>query len=84
MEQREVARHHFDLRRHAAQRGGDPRRARRVTLEIKKRTSKKTSPFRDEGYVGYERKDDGKYKDDKGKPHHRRAAFREASRRRSR
>jgi hypothetical protein len=26
------------------------------------------SPFRDEGYVGYERKDDGKYEDDDGKP----------------
>jgi hypothetical protein len=29
---------------------------------------KKLSPFRDEGYVGYERKDDGKYEDDDGKP----------------
>jgi hypothetical protein len=29
---------------------------------------KKRSPFRDEGYVGYERKDDGKYEDDDGKP----------------
>jgi hypothetical protein len=26
------------------------------------------SPFRDESYVGYERKDDGKYEDDDGKP----------------
>ncbi|MGH8523607.1 MAG: hypothetical protein ACREXY_05150, partial [Gammaproteobacteria bacterium] len=26
------------------------------------------SPFRDEGYVGYERKDNGKYEDDDGKP----------------
>ncbi len=29
---------------------------------------KKRSPFRDEGYVGYERKDDGKYEDDDGNP----------------
>src|SRR4030095_15579479 len=29
---------------------------------------KKFSPFRDEGYVGYERKDDGKYEDDDGNP----------------
>ena len=29
---------------------------------------KKRSPFRDEGYVGYARKDDGKYEDDDGKP----------------
>ena len=39
------------------------------TDEIKKRNkAKETSPFRDKGYVGYERKDDGKYKDDKGQP----------------
>ena len=29
---------------------------------------RKLSPFRDEGYVGYARKDDGKYEDDDGKP----------------
>lgn len=29
---------------------------------------KQRSPFRDEGYVGYKRKDDGKYIDDDGKP----------------
>ena len=39
------------------------------TSEIKKKNKElKLSPFRDEGYVGYERKDNGKYTDDKGKP----------------
>lgn len=32
------------------------------------KASKKRSPFRDEGYVGYERTDDGKYKDGNDKP----------------
>lgn len=34
--------------------------------EVKEKKSR--SPFRDKGYVGYERKDDGKYKTNDGKP----------------
>ena len=38
--------------------------------EIRKRNKAKedSSPFRDESYVGYKRKDNGKYTDDKGNP----------------
>jgi hypothetical protein len=39
------------------------------TPEIKKRNKEKElSPFRDERYVGYKRKDNGKYTDENGKP----------------